>query len=448
MSRDASADAASRRDIARASVRWFERMLIVGIVLWAAWIQTASAIPAHEARLRTFALAAAGLGFDLVEWEVTSLRAKARAFIAQPAAGLSEADATSLVREYMARAVTLGHLERELEARISQPDVAAEENSAVADLRAEIDALRTLQGAERPTVEAILEQQVTWALQEAGLGVGARILPPVKFAFTEPPRKVIVSPRDRIAMEYTRMVEAGLPLDTLESIESRIGAQTNAVGYVSNIGGLGAYPSMVVDRATLSWVISTIAHEWVHNYLTFFPLGLFYFGSGDLTTMNETVADIVGEEIGLLVLERYYPDLVPPEALVETTQAPESDRGAAEGVPAVFDFRAEMRTTRLEVDRLLAAGLIEEAEAYMEMRRQLFVENGYIIRVLNQAYFAFHGSYATSPASVSPIGPKMAALRAAAADLPGFLHTVRWFTAQADLDQALIDRDVVLPAGS
>ncbi len=48
-------------------------------------------------------------------------------------------------------------------------------------------------------------------------------------------------------------------------------------------------------------------------------------------------------------------------------------------------------------DELLAAGKIEEAEAYMEARRQVFWDNGYAIRKLNQAYFAFYGAYADVP---------------------------------------------------
>jgi hypothetical protein len=63
----------------------------------------------------------------------------------------------------------------------------------------------------------------------------------------------------------------------------------------------------VIDRASLEWVISTVAHEWVHNYLTLFPLGINYSTSSDLTIMNETISEIVGDEIGQRVLEQHYP---------------------------------------------------------------------------------------------------------------------------------------------
>ena len=81
-----------------------------------------------------------------------------------------------------------------------------------------------------------------------------------------------------------------------------------------------------------------------------------------------------------------------------------------------------MRATRLVVDELLKQGKVDEAEAFMEARRLTFVENGYPLRVLNQAYFAFHGSYATGASSTDPIGPKLRQLRAQSATLTRLPH--------------------------
>ena len=66
-----------------------------------------------------------------------------------------------------------------------------------------------------------------------------------------------------------------------------------------------------------------------------------------------------------------------------------------------------MRETRLMVDEMLSQGKIEQAETYMEKRRWVFVNNGYRIRKLNQAYFAFHGAYADKPgaAGKDTVGP-------------------------------------------
>ena len=81
-----------------------------------------------------------------------------------------------------------------------------------------------------------------------------------------------------------------------------------------------------------------------------------------------------------------------------------------------------MRATRLRVDELLASGMIDKAEAYMEERRQFLADNGYYIRKLNQAYFAFHGSYADSAASVSPIHGQLEAVRQASDSLGEFVR--------------------------
>ena len=106
-------------------------------------------------------------------------------------------------------------------------------------------------------------------------------------------------------------------------------------------------------------------------------------------------------------------------------------------MPPPFDFAAEMRETRLTVDDMLAAGRIEEAEAYMEERREIFVENGYPIRKLNQAYFAFYGTYADLPAAVSPIGDQVKRFRELVPDLGEFLGEVSEISSYDDFMRRL-----------
>jgi hypothetical protein len=107
--------------------------------------------------------------------------------------------------------------------------------------------------------------------------------------------------------------------------------------------------------------------------------------------------------------------------------------------PPEFDYRMEMRNTRIRVDELLAEGKIEEAETYMEERRQIFVNEGYAIRKLNQAYFAFHGSYADAPgaAGEDPIGPTVLRLRARSPSLYIFVNQVAGVTRLSELEMLL-----------
>ncbi|MEZ4640469.1 MAG: hypothetical protein R2856_36855 [Caldilineaceae bacterium] len=368
--------------------------------------------------------------FDLVAWEIEAIGEKLFNAASRPAAAHPVADETALVKGYIADAQALGNLERQINELMAAEDATA--TTAIQALQQEVDALRQEQQQRRPMVESIIQQQVAAELAAAGFQVGRGPFPPVWFTFVEPPRKLVVSPRDRIATVYSRMLSDAMPLTQIEIDEAAIADATDLSAYITNIGGLGAYPTMVVDRASLSWIFETVAHEWTHNYLTLFPLGLRYNESGELITINETVAEIVGSEIGRRVVARYYPAFLPNED-TQTERPPTEVKDA----PQPFNFHREMRETRLRVDGLLAAGFIDTAEYYMEARRQYFVAHGYSLRVLNQAYFAFHGSYGTSAASTSPLGPKLEALFQNSDSLSTFLRTVRWFTKAEDIDNAL-----------
>lgn len=367
--------------------------------------------------------------WDLIAWEVKAIAQKLSERFLHSADHLSEAEQTALTQTYLERARRIGELEGKIERLYSEKGETASAESA--SLQREIEALRSEQEAIRPTVEVIIEAQVATELRNQGVTFFGRTFPPVWFTFTEPPKKLVVSPRGRILTAHYVMLLPELPADERDRIESAIFQEDNLSAYITNIGGLGAYPALVIDRAPLDWLLSTVAHEWVHNYLTLFPLGLNYNTSAELTIMNETVADIIGEEIGRRVLERFYPDMA--QELAEREASAERE----DKEPPAFDFRKEMRHTREVVDQFLTLGRIRDAEEYMEIRRLLFVENGYPIRKLNQAYFAFHGSYGTGPAASSPIGPKMETLRSLTPNVHTFLRVVRSFTSPDDLDRAL-----------
>ena len=104
-----------------------------------------------------------------------------------------------------------------------------------------------------------------------------------------------------------------------------------------------------------------------------------------------------------------------------------------------------MHQTRLRVDDLLASGEIEEAEQYMEERRLFFWENGYQIRRLNQAYFAFYGAYADAPggaAGADPVGEAVRRLWLAADSPTQFLELISPMTSF----QSLLDLIESLPS--
>ncbi len=101
-----------------------------------------------------------------------------------------------------------------------------------------------------------------------------------------------------------------------------------------------------------------------------------------------------------------------------------------------------MHTTRVKVDALLEDGKIKDAEEYMEQRRKIFWENGYNIRRLNQAYFAFYGAYADTPggaAGKDPVGPVVRAFRQQSQSLADFLEQISWVTSLEQLKMMVKD---------
>jgi len=368
--------------------------------------------------------------FNIWKWELGAVWSKAGQELAATQGELSPTQRKALVMDYMRTMQRINELRWEINRIYAQ---AADPERESRQQREELQRLRRKQQARRPLVEAILEEQVASILIEEGLGRWGYAWPPVRFRFEQLPLTLIVSPRDEIQVIAQTHLVPGIPIERWEVIEQAVESTfDNTSALVTEIGGLSAYPTMVIETPSLNFIASVVAHEWTHNYLYLFPLGLSYDKTPQLRTMNETVADIVGDEVGARMIERYYPELVPPPSPPE--QPPTEEEKPR------FDFNAFMRETRLHVDDLLSQGRVEEAERYMEERRQELARHGYYIRKLNQAYFAFHGSYAAGPAAVDPIGGQLKSLRRASPSLKAFLRTVRGMDSYDDLLQVLEER--------
>lgn len=413
---------------------WSRFLLLTLAVLTGLTLLGASAAPTRDPLTASLDALTAGVRFDLVQWEIDALTGKIGDLFKDPAAGLSAQEADALVRGYLDAAERAGQLEAEIERVFSDPQTVSPE-AATAGQRAELAAIRRQLDEQASAVESILQGQLSQVIRQEGLDTAGVVWPPPQMRFTEPPQLLVVSPRDRI--ERLRSVDLLADLDTAgrEQLENEVAVREDLSAYVTSIGGYGVFPTMVVDRYGLPWTAETIAHEWVHTFLAFRPLGWAFLQGGDAITMNETVASIAGDELGQTLLRAFYPDLVPPPRPADN--APD----AATEDDDLFDFGREMHTTRVAVDELLAAGFVDEAEAFMEARRQTFLENGYRLRLLNQAYFAFHGSYATGPAATDPIGPKLERLRELSPNLSEFLRVASSITSVAELDAALAGRE-------
>jgi hypothetical protein len=309
-------------------------------------------------------------------------------------------------------------------------DPASDAATAVA-ARARSAALRAERADIENEVELILEGRLTRVIKQAGLtrDFGARVVwPPVNIEFQNPPSVLVKSPRSEIRKQSETLLQADLPIERVQRIEADAERDDATSALVVEIGGIATYPAIIPEDADYGFIMQDIAHEWTHHYLYFTPLGRRYFSSGKLTTLNETVANMVGRELGDMLVAEY--PLRPAPAVA-------TSGGRLASAPPQIDFTKEMRGLRVKVEALLKDGKIAEAEQAMEDERRFLAANGYYIRRLNQAYFAFHGSYADSAGSIDPIGPKLDTLRKRSASLRDFVERARALTSEADLDGVL-----------
>ena len=330
--------------------------------------------------------------------------------------------------------------ENRIEQIYADPNILDKE-TATESLRAQRDKFSERQKELAPFAESILQAQVSEVLAQLDLTTAGQPLPPILYHNSPTPLALIVSPRSKIEQIANISVLPTLTLDEQIALENKVAESLDVSTLIVPIGGVGVYPTLVTETTDLHWLLNTIAHEWTHNYLNIRPLGINYSTTPELRTMNETTASIVGDEVGQIVVQTYYPELLASNTngiptLLNNPLLPSSKLDD----PPPFDFRAEMHETRVKADELLAEGKIEEAETYMEARRQIFLQNGYLLRKLNQAYFAFNGAYADVPggaAGEDPVGPAVRALRAQSASLSDFIKTISWMTSFEQLQQAV-----------
>jgi len=198
---------------------------------------------------------------------------------------------------------------------------------------------------------------------------------------------------------------------------------------------------MIAGTAPRDFVIGAVTHEWCHLYLMFRPLGGAYGRDGQVAAMNETACSNFGDDIAALVREEYYgaakeprPWETPPTLTPAGQPQPEE--------PQAFNANRELRKIYIAAESKLKANDIPGAEQVMEQGREYLAQNGVNIRKLNQAFFAFYGSYAEGPDAIrsDPIGDDLRELRRRSPSLHDFLTTVAQMTSYDDLKRALSKR--------
>jgi hypothetical protein len=394
----------------------------------------ASTVPLSDPleRIRTFTRK---FEFDYVTWTLNSLGIKLGEIALGTANYLPLEEQPKTVLETLNLIQQINQVEAKLNEFYSDPDINNPDLIST-DLNNQLTELKNRRAKLEPLAEAILQNQVNDVAARTQLAIGGQAFPPVLFHTTPPPDALIISPRDEIKQDHNISISPDITVDQIEKLEQEVDKALNVSSLVVGIGGIGLYPTMIMETTDINWLTEVVAHEWVHNYLTLRPLGVNYMNSPELRTMNETVAAIAGKELGRAVVEKYYPEYLPAEDAA-ADPAPTNDQPAQEDV---FDFRAEMNKTRVDAERLLSEGKIDEAETYMELRRRFLWDNGYHIRKLNQAYFAFYGAYADQPggaAGEDPVGAAVRLMRDQSPSLADFVNRMSWMWKFEQLQKAV-----------
>ncbi len=339
--------------------------------------------------------------FSIAQWEINTLTGELEDALFERSS--YTIDDSQAVVDFFKLVEELSGLEFQIsyyKDQIDEEEMTILENR-LADLKQQRDLLKN-------GIEDILSLQIRETLKQLDLYLYNDItgidipFPPINFSLESPPNLLIVSPRDSIYRMKEVILLQDLTQDEIDYIETEI----DKLGYSSivlRVGGMATFPSFVTNNAGLEFTISTAVEEWFHQYFFFQPSGFLYasnllglYSDNDISTINETIAGIVSDEIASMIYQNYY------AAYYETDVSVYEEDTSADPEDSAFDFYKEMRNIRIAVDNYLAAGEVGQAEAFMEEKRLYILSQGYYIRRLNQAYFAFYGTYASSPSTVNP----------------------------------------------
>jgi len=401
-------------------------MILVLVVTTSTWYPTDSFCRIHQFT-RSFE-------FDYIGWELDAGWRTISLFSLGPTHHLNDFHQQRIVNDYFKLLNSSNELQRRITEIYSDPQVSSPKEEAL-QFENELVKVSYLLDLQKHITESVLQYQIGQTLKTLGITDIGTPFPPILFQTTRLPKQLIISPRNVIIQEKSVSLNADIAINEIIKLENDVEENLNYSALVVPIGGVGTYPTMITNTMDLEHLIETVAHEWIHNYLTLRPLGIRYASSPKLRTMNETTASIAGSEISLAVIEVFYPDLIDISPILPRTfQA--SFPIIKPFQPQSFDFSKEMYQTRIKVDDLLAEGKIDKAEQFMESQRLYFWENGYQIRKLNQAYFAFHGAYADEPFSAAgkdPVGDDVRLFRARQTSLAAFIRKISWMYCYSQL---------------
>jgi len=245
----------------------YRRLLRLAITITLAlFLMGASAIPPgdkHE-RVRAFTRQ---IEFDYVAWTLEAVETKLAQAALRTTDYLPEETRRQMVLAYLDLIADIQRREAELEALYANPEI-ADPASASSELRARLSFLYAQRERVGPLAEAILEEQIATVVAEMGLALGGQPLPAVLYHSTPLPLALIVSPRDTIRQDANISLTPEITIDQRAQLEAQVDAALNVSSLVVGIGGVGVYPTMVMQTSDLNFLVEVVAHEWTRRPAT------------------------------------------------------------------------------------------------------------------------------------------------------------------------------------
>ena len=287
-------------------------------------------------------------------------------------------------------------------------------NSEIELLLEKITKDKIIKNEKKLHVEQFLEENISSVIQSDEVNIFDNIFyVPVDFTLGETPKLLVVSPRDKIYRQEDKLLDSNISLEDINNMEVSLLEKNNLSAIVVSTGGVSTYPSMV-SEGDLLYILQTAAHEWLHNYLALFPLGRSYFTSTEMQSINETICDIFGDEVGMIAYKKIMGNKIDPEI------------NQTKNIDNEFNFSLFMKDTRLKVEKLLSEAKILESESFMDNQRMLLSSKGYDIRKINQAYFAFYGTYGGNPESSNNYYDHLVQIRKKYENLGDMIHKIKY----------------------
>ena len=350
--------------------------------------------------------------FSIVEWEIINIGSKLWNKITNKSYKLHNNRVPTEFSEFLCLQQEIGSLDTKMKYEIAKNGPSQE---SITNHLNKLNNLRDKQSNLGFSIEGFLEEIVGDSIASHGIGykVGSVHFPPVAISFAPLPKLLVTSPRTDIFRLENILLSPNITTEEIVALENSIAASSDLSAIVVNIGGIATYPAMISSVSSIQHTLNLISHEWLHHFLAFRPLGQHMLKSSAMHELNETVANVFGETISKELISIYSDGLKMPPCSSNLSYGSNS-----------FDFRHEMELIRNEVDDLLKMHQIDQAEAFMENKRLFLVSKGYPIRKLNQAYFAFHGTYTDHPAAVSDTFDKLVKLQGNYPSLKEFIWAV------------------------